>query len=159
MSIGRKKAIAGLASALILSVVASTQILATEAGEPIPVIVDQATIVKLPPRITTLIVGNPLIADVSLQPGGAMVVTGKGYGSTNVMALDRDGAVLLNRIIRVDGPSDKLVTVFRGVSRETYSCTPVCEQRITLGDGPDYFKATLEQSGSLSAAAGASPDK
>jgi Flp pilus assembly secretin CpaC len=130
------------------------------ATESIDVIVDQATVLKLPDRVATLVVGNPLIADVSLQPGSTMVVTGKSYGATNVMAIDRSGNVLINRTIQVDGPTDKLVTVFRGVNRETYSCTPVCQKRITLGDGPDYFKGTLDQSGALTnQVAGAPTDK
>jgi len=158
MSVSGKGVVARLASALIIAIGIAAEARAVEAGDPIPVIVDQAAIVKLPARIATLVVGNPLIADVTLQPGGTMIVTGKGYGSTNVMAIDRDGTVLLNRIIRVDGPTDKLVTVFRGVNRETYSCTPICEQRITLGDGPEYFKSTLEQAGSLSTAAGGGAD-
>ena len=126
----------------------------------IDVVVDQATVVKLPEKVATLVVGNPLIADVSLQPGGTMIVTGKGYGATNVMAIDRGGSVLLDRMIQVAAPTENLVTVFRGVNRETYSCTPVCQQRITLGDGSDYFKGTLDQAGSrTSQATGAQADK
>lgn len=126
-------------------------------AEPIDVIVDQATLVKLPEKVATLVVGNPLIADVSLQPGGSMVVTGKGYGATNVMAIDRGGAVLLDRMIQVEAPTEKLVTVFRGVNRETYSCTPVCQQRLTLGDGQAYFKSTLDQVGSFNNSASSVP--
>src|SRR5204863_8994096 len=96
-----------------------------------------------------IVVGNPLIADVSLQPGGMMVVTGKGYGTTNVMALDRQGTVMVDRMIQVEGPTDKLVTVYRGVERESYSCTPICQRRVTLGDTSTYFDAQLNQSGSL----------
>jgi Flp pilus assembly secretin CpaC len=124
------------------------------AAESIPVVVDQAKLIKLPEKVATVVVGNPLIADVSLQPGGTMVVTGKGYGTTNVMALDRHGTVLIDRTIQVEGPTDKLVTVYRGVERESYSCTPICQRRITLGDAPTYFSATLGQSGSLASQAG-----
>jgi Flp pilus assembly secretin CpaC len=133
--------------------------LPTPAAESFSVVIDQAKLVKLPDKVATIVVGNPLIADVSLQPGGTMVVTGKGYGSTNVMALDRNGTVLLDRVVQVEGPTDKLVTVYRGVDRETYSCTPVCQRRITLGDTPTYFDAALNQSGSLaSRAAGGAPE-
>ena len=129
------------------------------AAESISVIVDQAKLVKLPEKVATIVIGNPLIADVSLQPGGMMVVTGKGYGSTNVMALDRQGTVLIDRMVQVEGPSDKLVTVYRGVERESYSCTPVCQRRVTLGDSPAYFTSVLGQSGSLtSQAAGTATD-
>lgn len=124
------------------------------AAESISVIVDQAKLIKLPEKVATIVVGNPLIADVSLQPGGTMVVTGKGYGTTNVMALDRQGTVLVDRMVQVEGPTDKLVTVYRGVERESYSCTPICQRRITLGDAPTYFSATLGQSGSLASQAG-----
>jgi hypothetical protein len=122
------------------------------APEPdrIAVNVDQAKLVKLPLGIATIVVGNPLIADVTLQNGGVVVVTGKGYGATNFIALDRSGQVVVDRQIQVEGPSDQLVTVYRGVDRETYSCMPVCQRRITLGDGETYFKATMEQAGSLS---------
>jgi len=141
-----------------LAVIASLSLFAGRAGaEPIGVLVDQATVVKLPEKVATLIVGNPLINDVSLQPGGTMIVTGKGYGATNVMAMDRGGAILIDRMIQVEAPTDKLVTVFRGVNRETYSCTPVCQQRITLGDGQDYFKSTIEQAGSRNSSATAAP--
>ena len=123
---------------------------AAPVNDMIAVNVDQAKLVKFPDKIATIVVGNPLIADVSLQPGGLVVITGKGYGATNVIAMDRSGAVLMDRIIRVEGPSDKVVTIYRGVERESYSCSPICQRRVTLGDGEAYFKATMDQAGSLS---------
>lgn len=130
----------------------------TAAPDPdrIAVNVDQAKLVKLPSGIATIVVGNPLIADVTLQNGGVVVVTGKGYGATNFIALDRTGQVLVDRQIQVEGPTDQLVTVYRGVDRETYSCMPVCQRRITLGDGETYFKATMDQAGTLSSQASGS---
>src|ERR1700742_1646650 len=71
----------------------------------IAVSVDQAKLVKLPTGIATIVVGNPLIADVTLQTGGVVVVTGKGYGATNFIALDRAGQVLVDRQIQVEGPN------------------------------------------------------
>ena len=121
----------------------------SSAAESTSVVVDQAKLIKLPERVATIVVGNPLIADVSLQPGSTMVVTGKSYGTTNVMALDRQGTVLVDRMVQVEGSTDKLVTVYRGVERESYSCTPICQRRVTLGDAPTYFDAVLGQSGSL----------
>jgi Flp pilus assembly secretin CpaC len=117
------------------------------AEEAISIIVDQASIARVPERTTTLVVGNPLIADVSIQAGGTMVVTGKGYGVTNLIALDRTGRVLSQQLVRVSSPADHVV-VYRGIARESYSCAPDCERRITLGDSPDYFDATLNETGS-----------
>jgi Flp pilus assembly secretin CpaC len=118
--------------------------------DSIAVNVDQAKLVKLPARVATIVVGNPLIADVTLQNGGMVVVTGKGYGATNFIAMDRGGEVLVDRVIQVEGPTDQLVTVYRGVERESYSCMPICQRRVTLGDGESYFKAAMDQAGTLS---------
>jgi len=122
----------------------------------ISVNVDQARLVKLPARVATIVVGNPLIADVALQAGGVLVVTGKGYGATNFIAMDRTGEVLVDRLIQVEGPTDQLITVYRGVDRESYSCMPICQRRITLGDGDTYFKSAMDQAGTLSGQASTS---
>ena len=122
----------------------------------IAVSVDQAKLVKLPTRAATIVVGNPLIADVSLQNGGIVVVTGKGYGATNFIAMDRGGEILVDRVIQVEGPTDQLVTVYRGVERETYSCMPVCQRRMTLGDADPYFKSVSDQANHLSSQAAGS---
>jgi hypothetical protein len=127
-----------------------------EPGDSIGVNVDQAKLVKLPTRVATIVVGNPLIADVTLQNGGIVVVTGKSYGATNFIAMDRSGEILVDRLIQVEGPTDQLVTVYRGVDRETYSCMPICQRRVTLGDGDSYFKSAMDQAGSLSSQAGGS---
>lgn len=127
--------------------------------DPIAVNVDQAKLVKLPERIATIVVGNPLIADVTMQPGGIVVVTGKGYGATNVIAMDRRGEVLVDRVIQVEGPTDRVVTIYRGVDRESYSCMPICQRRVTLGDAETYFKATIDQAGSLNNQASGSAAK
>jgi hypothetical protein len=119
----------------------------------VSVTLDQAKLLKLPEKIATIVIGNPLIADVSLQPGGLIVVTGKGYGTTNLMALDRAGNVLMEKSVEVKGPSADVVVVYRGIERETYSCTPTCERRITLGDSNTYFDAVIGQTGSRSGAA------
>jgi Flp pilus assembly secretin CpaC len=130
--------------------------LAAPDPDKIAVNVDQAKLVKLPGRVATIVVGNPLIADVTLQSGGVVVVTGKGYGATNFIAMDRSGEVLVDRLIQVEGPTDQLVTIYRGVERESYSCMPICQRRVTLGDGETYFRSTMDQAGSLSSQASGS---
>ena len=60
-----------------------------------------------------------------------MVITGKSYGTTNLIALDRRGAVLVEASIVVQGPEPVSVVYF-GMERETYSCTPKCERRVSV---------------------------
>jgi hypothetical protein len=122
------------------------------ATDIIPVMLDQARVLKLPGNVATLVVGNPLIADATVQPGGILVLTGKGYGVTNLIALDVNGRVLVDHLIEVQGAPDTVV-VYRGIERESYSCTPFCDRRVTLGDTPDYFDKTLKQTTDRSSSA------
>lgn len=117
------------------------------------VVMDQARIVRLPARVTTLVIGNPLIADATVQSGGLMVLTGKSIGSTNLIALDGRGEQLMAVQIRVRPQNDSVVQVYRGVERETYSCTPACERTMAIGDNGTFFDAALGQSRSRDAAA------
>jgi len=120
------------------------------------VTLDQAAVIKLPEQVATIVIGNPVIADASLQSGGTMVITGKGYGTTNIIALDRSGTVLMERLVTVQGPRDAVV-VYRGIERETYSCKPNCERRITLGDSNAYFEALLNETGARNGLAAGAP--
>ena len=127
------------------------------AAETMDVVLDQATLMKLPDKVSTIVVGNPMIADVAIQSGGLVVVTGKGFGATNLIALDRAGTVLMERSIVVSGPRGRdAVQVYRGVQRETYSCTPNCERRITLGDSADFFTAITQPAETRNRAASSS---
>src|SRR5690349_15045557 len=76
------------------------------------VTVDRAEVMKLPSGVATLVVGNPLIADVSVQSGGMVVLTGKGFGTTNLVALDSTGAVIDEKVIQVK-PARDAVVVYR----------------------------------------------
>jgi Flp pilus assembly secretin CpaC len=141
--------IAGIAP-VVMAIVAAA--LTPVGAAEISVVLDQAKIAQVPDRTTTIVVGNPLIADVSIQAGGTLVVTGKGFGVTNLLALDRGGKVLAEQLVRVKSPIDSVV-VYRGVARESYSCAPYCERRITLGDAPEYFDTTLAETGNRNARA------
>ena len=128
-------------------------------ADSLSVNVDEARIMHLPEGVGTVVIGNPLIADATLQPGGILVLTGKGYGTTNLLALDRTGRVLMTKTVEVVGAKGAdLVVVYRGSERESYSCTPVCERRVTLGDSVGYFNNALGQSTARNQAA-AAPSK
>ena len=117
-------------------------------AETVNVTIDQARLMKMPDSVATIVIGNPLIADASLQPGGTLVLTGKNFGSTNMLALDRTGRVIMDQRVQVQGePGSDLVVVYKGVERESYACSPECEPRLTLGDSSKYFAEILAQSG------------
>src|SRR5215210_3782701 len=118
-SLARPIAALGHALACALGIVVFA-LAATASAEDIDVVLDRAKLVKLPERVATLVIGNPLIADATVQAGGLMVITGKGYGTTNIVAIDRSGAVLLERSVEVQAPRGNVVVLFRGVDKESY---------------------------------------
>jgi hypothetical protein len=107
--------------------------------ETVTVVVDHAKVIRLPERAQTVIVGNPLIADVSVQRNGVLVITGKSFGVTNLIALDAAGAMLAESRVSVRASSDSIVTVHRGTERESYSCAPHCQPSVQLGDSTRFF--------------------
>lgn len=111
-------------------------------AEKIVVMTDRAKIIRLPERTKTVIVGNPIVADVTIGKDGLVVLTGKSYGSTNLIALDEAGAVLNESTIEVQQAGENLVVMQRGMDRQTYSCTPTCLPTVALGDESKYFADT-----------------
>jgi hypothetical protein len=148
---GRHRRLLGvLAGALFILATAAVK------ADTLKVKVDSASLLKLPANVATIVIGNPLIADATLQNGGLLVVTGKGYGSTNLLALDRKGRVLMRKTVQVLGPAPgHLVVVYRGIKRETWSCVHECQPRNTLGDDQVYFAGSLAQTTARNGAASA----
>lgn len=146
-----------LASGLVWACGASGAVAAPQGAAPdtVVVMVDHAKVVRLPEKAQTVIVGNPGIADVSVQRNGVMVVTGKSFGVTNLIALDASGALLAESLVRVGAASDSVLTVQRGLDRESYSCTPACQPTVRLGDAQRFFGEASGQAASRSTAAAA----
>ena len=85
-------------------------------------------------------------------------VQGKGYGRTNIMALNHDNVMVFNTHITVTGSEGGgTVTLNRGAQRVTLNCTGGrCEQTPMPGDGKDtYDSANAQISGHQSTARGA----
>lgn len=125
-------------------------------AEVVSVVLDQARLLRLPDRVSTIIIGNPSIADGTLQAGGLLVVTGKGYGTTNLMILDSKGAVLAEHTITVSAPANGL-TVFRGAERETLSCAPNCQRTLVPGDSQAVFDGVATQNGTRNGLSAGAP--
>ncbi len=108
------------------------------------VTVDQAKVIQLSTVAKTLVVGNPAIANVTLLKDGLLVVTGIGYGVTNLIALDAQGTIIDEKQIEVE-PTSSVLVVQRGNDRASYWCHPTCMPTVQLGDDNDVFtKATTQ---------------
>jgi Flp pilus assembly secretin CpaC len=115
------------------------------AADPIDVTIDFAKILKLERPADTIIIGNPAIADASVNDEQTLVLTGKTAGTTNLIAIDKDGNEIVNLMLRVASDVRQLTTVFYGKRRQSFSCAPVCEQVISVGDDPSKFDAAKDQ--------------
>ncbi|RUW62855.1 pilus assembly protein N-terminal domain-containing protein [Mesorhizobium sp. M7A.F.Ca.US.008.03.1.1] len=97
------------------------------AGAGIEVTMNQAKIVKLSRPADTIVVGNPAIADASVQDASTIVLTGKGFGVTNLVVLDTDGSPIVDEQVTVVRQAASSVRIYRRAEIQTMSCTPYCE--------------------------------
>jgi hypothetical protein len=109
------------------------------AATDIVVNADQAKMVSVTGDPGTIVVGNPNIADVTLK-GAGIFIHGRNYGSTNVIVLDKDGNQLANLDVTVMLGGNHNINVFKAANRLSYSCAPLCEATLQVGDLPGYFK-------------------
>ena len=93
---------------------------------------------------TEIIVGNPVIADVAVQSGNLLVITGKSFGITNLIALDAKRQIIFDRRILVKRDDVRVINLQRGAMRQTFNCTPQCNPTVTIGDDPTYFEAMVK---------------
>ena len=111
------------------SAVACAMLLVTpaNAAEGIRVVMNQAKIVKLARPADTIVIGNPNIADASVQDASTIVLTGRGFGVTNMVVLDADGVPIVDEQIVVSRQTASSVRIYRRSEVQTLSCTPYCE--------------------------------
>lgn len=125
-------------------------------AEPISVMVDRAKVMRVSRPADIVIIGNPAIADATIQDNRTLIITGRSFGTTNLIVLDAEGQAIADEIVTVGSPDDQVVTVYRRASRQTYSCTPDCSPTLAIGDNSVVFESVTEQiqaHGSLSDAA------
>lgn len=118
---------------------------------PVSVKVNMARILRIDAPAATVIIGNPGVADVTIQDPQTLVLTGKSYGQTNLIVLDGTGNPIADTMISVVQDLADVVTVYMGSGRQSYSCEPVCQSIIMIGDDAGF---TGEAVGSSSTVAG-----
>jgi Flp pilus assembly secretin CpaC len=107
--------------------------------------IDFATVYKVDRPYKDILIGNTGIADATVKDETSFVLTGKAAGTTNLIVLDDKGDEITNSVLRVSSDTRQLTTVFKRGQRQTYSCAPVCEQVISVGDSAEAFKTATEQ--------------
>ena len=125
-----------------LILLATSVPLAAQAGssESYKVELNKTEILRLPGAAASVIVGNPKIADVTVQSSNLLFVVGRGYGETNLIILDSNGNTMMNADLQVVNTLPQHgVRLYNGKNRETYSCIPYCGPSPVLGDNRGFI--------------------
>ena len=131
------KAAAFGAIALTLASAASAEALYVEASKTVPVPISGSA--------ASIVIGNKNIADVSVHNEQLLFVTGKSYGTTNLLVFDKAGREIFNADVMVTTNLTNLVTINRAGQSYTYDCAPNCKAVLSIGDAPDHFGALIDQ--------------
>jgi hypothetical protein len=144
-----------LAAAALIAATPFVTVAASAAGDSVALALDEVRTVTFKTPVATVYVGNPTIADVTMLDARHAFVQGKGYGSTNLVALNRDNKQIFNANIAVVGAKDtNTVTLNRGVQRITLTCAGGrCEPSPMPGDDQKEFNAASAALGAHQAAA------
>lgn len=143
--------IALLGTAALVGCWASAAAAATGASGGVPgvtVPMDQVRLLSFSQPVSTVYVGNPMIADVQIIDPRHAFLLGKTFGETNVIALSSTGAQVSNQHVVVFGRRVGAVTLNRGASTFDYTCTALqCETQPVPGNPKPYFDETHEAVG------------
>lgn len=111
---------------------------------------NKTEVVRLPGPASSIIVGNPKIADVTVQSSNLIFVVGRGFGETNLIILDAQGNTMMNADLQVVNTlSNNGVRLYNGKARETYSCIPFCGPSPVLGDTSEFISGNTSVEESL----------
>ncbi|MFW2342990.1 pilus assembly protein N-terminal domain-containing protein [Brevundimonas sp.] len=110
------------AAALVSSVLAAPAL----AQDPLRVDIDQTARIQLRAPAGSVIVGNPQIADVTVVDANTLFVTGKGYGVTEIVAVDSIGRTVFQSQIVVSAGDAGQVRVWRGSQVTEMACGTTC---------------------------------
>lgn len=112
--------------ALLMSVGAS--VAADKNDDLIRVFMNHARVLKLDRAVAKVIIGNSDVADATVADSKTIVLTGRSFGTTNLVLLDSTGNAILDERVLVSIDEGNTVRVFRQTERSVYSCTPNCEK-------------------------------
>jgi Flp pilus assembly secretin CpaC len=146
-----------------LAAAVSTAAAAAVPGIVVPI--DQSTRLSIAGSAYSVLVGSPSVADVTVVDSHTLYISGRSYGSTDVVVLDRDGSMLYRGDVVVTAPEVGRVSVYRGAARTDLACAPGCQVAARGGGGggaapagggtPPGSPGTL--SGAVAAVSGATP--
>ncbi len=136
---------AAMALALLVPAIGQAAENPEQTEDKVIVTVDRAKVFRISRPARTVIIGNPSIADATVEDNTTLVLTGRSFGVTNLIILDEQGEPIIDRTVVVRGHETNTVRIYRRASRETLACAPVCEPTLTIGDDEETFSFASDQ--------------
>ncbi len=96
------------------------------AAEIFDVPINKTKVLRLKRSASYVLVGNPEIADVSVENSRLIFVHGRTIGETNLLLLDSRRREIANYDLIVVPTGETYITIQRGTSIDTLSCDPRC---------------------------------
>tara|TARA_R110001606_G_C15278295_1_gene640218 strand:- start:659 stop:1102 length:444 start_codon:yes stop_codon:yes gene_type:complete len=124
---------------------------ATSAAQSISVETNKTVPVRVPGSAASIVIGNKNVADVAVHNDHLLFITGKAFGTTNLMIFDAAGNQIMSSDVVVTANSSNLVTVNKSGQSFTYDCAPECRSVMSTGDSGNYFDQIASQQKSLQA--------
>jgi len=115
---------------LLAAALLAAPVLANAQDGALNVEIDRSARVQLRGAAASIIVANPQIADVSMVDANTLFIVGKGYGVTEVVAVDGVGRTLFQREIVVSGGATGSVRVWRGAQATEMTCGASCSPSV-----------------------------
>jgi Pilus formation protein N terminal region len=113
-------------------------------AEQIRVMMDRTQLITMSVSPTTVVVGNPAIADANVT-GNQVFINGYSPGTTNIVMLDDSGASIANLEVLVTRASTETAAVFKKGGRQSLICPDFCDPTMEIGDEENAFETVQKQ--------------
>ncbi len=104
---------------------------------------------RLKHKAAAIVVGNPNFADVAVHNENLIFITGKTYGTTNLLIFDDAGRQIYSGDIVVTANTTSFVTINRAGQNVTMDCAGNCRSILSIGDNHENFMAMVQQNEAL----------
>lgn len=101
--------------------------------------------IRLSQDAGSVVLGNQNIADVAVHDKKLILVSGKSFGTTNLIVFDREGKTIYSADLVVTANSANLVSVNRAGEFYTLNCSPNCRDTMQVGDENGHFNEIIQQ--------------
>lgn len=134
---------------------------AASADDVVSVTWRKAQIMSFGSGVSSIVIGDPSVIDVTVEGSGQIVVFGKVPGETNMIVMGADNSVLFNAPVVVMPETDRHVSIIsvggNTISERSWNCLSRCIQVIGPG-GTSYASVRAVGGGGSAGAADAAAD-